>query len=369
MKIYFDNIVFSIQKVGGVSAVWSELIKRVHQQYIAGYLEYGYVDNIFRKHLFLPKEKIILYSGRYIKLQKLFDVKIKDDEKFIFHSSAYRICKLKNALNIVTVHDFIDEYYNKNFIKRNLIIARKKYCISKADAVICVSENTKNNLLNFFPNIIGESKIFVIHNGKSEKFKREAFSLKNSFPELNSQEYILFVGNRSGYKNFRVIVEAISLFHEKKLVIVGGGNLKSDEKCLLDCTLGDSDYFHYQMPENESLNLLYNNAYCFIYPSLYEGFGIPVIEAQSAGCPVVASNKSSLPEILKDTAILLDEITPHAISQALRKLENIDVRNSIIQKGLKNANNYSWDIMAEKYIDVYLRVWNKSDKNNSIKSL
>jgi mannosyltransferase len=140
------------------------------------------------------------------------------------------------------------------------------------------------------------------------------------------------------------------------LVFVGGGNLTTNEKKRLYQAIGDN-YKHYQGVSNYELNLLYNNAYCLVYPSAYEGFGIPVIEAQSAGCPVIASNKSSLPEILGDSAILLEEVTSQHIYKSLNELENLDVRNSLISKGVKNSEKYSWNIMSQKYLDVYMQIW------------
>ena len=360
MNIYFDNIAFSIQKVGGVSAVWAELLKSVPHKYVKGYLEYPGNHNIFRHEMSLLEQKIICKSCFNVKLEKQFDIRIKDNEKFIFHSSSYRLCTSRNALNVVTVHDFIDHYYNKFFLKRQLKKIRQKHCISKADAVICVSDNTKQDLLKIFPKVANEEKIYVIHNGKSEEFRLDKSDLSIHFPEIQSTEYVLFVGSRSGYKNFYILIKAIALYKTKKLVFVGGGNLKKNEKQLLDSALGTDNYFHYQGLPNSALNLLYNHAFCFVYPSLYEGFGIPVIEAQSAGCPVIAVNTSSIPEIVGDSAILLDDITPPAIYNSFFRLEDTTFRQYIIGKGFNNAKKYTWDIMAQAYMDVYRLVWNRN---------
>jgi mannosyltransferase len=357
MNIYFDNIAFSIQKAGGVTAVWSELLKRVPVEYVKAYLEYPN-NNIFRKELRLPQSKIIFKQSPCVKIEKLFDVSIRDNEKFIFHSSSYRICKSQNAINVITVHDFIDEYYNNNALRRKLKTSRMKHCIAKSDALICVSENTRKDLLHFYPKT-DPSKIFVVHNGKSEVFKINESDVNIQFPNLHSQEYVLFVGNRKGYKNFKTLVEAMSLYRKKKLVIVGGGNLDNDELTNLNEMILSDNYVHYQGISNESLNLLYNNAYCLVYPSAYEGFGIPVIEAQSAGCPVIAANTSSLPEILHDSAVLLKQLNFHSIVKALLILEDTETRNLYISKGLDNALNYSWDTMAKQYLKIYNKFKNK----------
>jgi mannosyltransferase len=358
MKLYFDNIAFAMQKAGGLSIAWAELLKRIPAHYIAGYLEYGKQNNIFRNELSIPGEKVIKHQKINIKAQNLLDVTIKDHERFIFHSDTYRICISKMALNVITVHDFVDEYFNKNIIKKSIKYNRKRHCILKADALICASENTKKDLLKFFPDT-DKSKLYVVYRGKSEEYTiNSEFELDTQFKEINNKEYVLFVGNnRNGYKNFQMLVKAISQFHKKKLVIVGGGTLTKNEKTLLDSTVGTYHYFHYQNLDKKRLNLLYNNAYCLVYPSLYEGFGITVIEAQSAGCPVIAANVSSLPEVLGDTAILLKTITPQAIYESLIKLENHNIRQELISKGIINAKKYSWDSMAKEYLDIYLSIW------------
>jgi mannosyltransferase len=357
MKIYFDNIAFAMQKAGGLSIAWAELLKRIPSHYIAGYIEYGKQDNIFRNEICVPEKKIINHRKVNIKLQNMIDVAIKENEMFIFHSDTYRICRSKMALNVITVHDFVDEYFNKNIFKWTIKHIRKRHCILRADAIICASENTKRDLIQFFPNV-DKSRIHIVYRGKSEEYIRDDSCLDAQFKEIDPQGYVLFVGNnRKGYKNFDTLVKAMAQFEEKKLVIVGGVALSRKEKAVLDNVIGKCRYFHYQNLDKIKLNLLYNNAYCLVYPSLYEGFGITVIEAQSAYCPVIAANASSLPEVLGDTAILLDLVTPKAIQESLINLKNPDIRNSLILKGSINARKYSWDRMAREYLDIYALIW------------
>lgn len=101
------------------------------------------------------------------------------------------------------------------------------------------------------------------------------------------------------------------------------------------------------------LNRVYNSAFCFIYPSLYEGFGIPVIEAQKAGCPVIAGNNSSITEIAVDSAYLLDDVTPINIAKAIRDLENVSRSQDLINRGLENSLRFSWNKTFEETINVY----------------
>jgi mannosyltransferase len=360
MKIIFDNIAFALQKAGGVSAVWTELLKRIPQDFVEKYLEYDKMDNIFREELSLPADKIIkcrIPLGP--KIHKLFDLTCKKKDKFIFHSSTYRICKSKKAINIITVHDFIDEKFpTKNFLLHFIRTQSKKNRIKNADALICVSENTKKDLLHYYSGKLDTNKIHIVHNGKSEDFKIDNSNLNEFFSELKPQNYVMFVGNRYGYKNFTALAEAMRKFCNKELVLVGGRNLTPNEQQMIKINLKTRKYYHYQHLPNKDLNILYNNAFCLVYPSAYEGFGIPVIEAQSAGCPVIASNSSSLPEILGESAMLLKDTTPHSICEALCKLEEDDFRDNLISKGLENSKKYSWDIMTQKYLEIYNHLWN-----------
>lgn len=350
MKIYFDNIAFSIQKAGGVTAVWAGLLKNIPSKSVVKYFEWEN-QNIFRGKIILDIEKIKKMPNRLFTIRRFLKLKINDDEKFIFHSSVYRTSSNKKAINVITIHDFTDQLYPKSIIRRNLKYLRMKNSIMNSKAIICISENTKKDLIKYFPNI-DTQMVYVIHNGKSEDFKKIGQK-----PD-SENSYVIFVGKRSGYKNFETLVKAMVLYQHKKLLVVGGGDLSRKEERLLSL-LGYDKFVHYKRISDKKLNELYNNAFCLVYPSLYEGFGIPVIEAQSAGCPVIASNTSSLPEILGETAILLDEVTPSNILIALRYLEDENNRNKLVNLGIKNAARFTWKKMSDQYYKVYQDLWTR----------
>ncbi|WP_297092250.1 glycosyltransferase family 1 protein [uncultured Draconibacterium sp.] len=347
MKIVYDNLAFSLQKAGGVSAVWAGLLTNIDKKYILKYIEWSN-QNIFRKHLILPQSKIEHRFSINPKINKITKAKFRCSNKFIFHSSIYRTCNNPNALNVVTLHDFIDKTFNQNYFVKTIKWYLMKNSLFDADAIICVSQNTKKDLLHYLPKI-SSSKVYVVNNGKSEEFYR----LEN---RLQTEEFVLFVGKRNDYKNFKVVVEALKTETSKKLIIVGGGQLEEHELELLK-SLGEERYSHKELISNEELNTLYNKAFCLVYPSLYEGFGIPVIEAQSAGCPVIAANKSSLPEVLSDSGILLNNVNTKEIGKAFQRLEDHETRNQHIELGLQNAARFSWNKMASEYIKVYRELW------------
>lgn len=354
MKFVFDNIIFSLQKAGGISVVWYELLSRMLNSGIKNYLfieDLNCKNNIERRKLTDVGKNLI--NVKFNRFNRYLDVSLKMDTKFIFHSSYYRICKNPNAINITTVHDFTYEYYSRG-LKKILHSWQKRRAIEKSDFIICISENTKRDLLKFVPSVNPE-KIKVIYNGVSnDYYVKTNISLLNI--PFKSLEYVLFVGARDNYKNFRLAIEAISK-STKKIVIVGAP-LNENEISFIERTLKDtSKYYYAGRISNEELNNLYNHAFALLYPSIYEGFGIPVIEAQKAGCPVIAYNGSSIPEIVGDKSLLINELKSSEICKRLDLLEDKEFRGEIIRKGLENSKRFSWDNMYEEIMEVYKRLW------------
>ena len=295
MNLLLNNIVFSQQKAGGISLLWSEIIKYILNNNIkCSFIEYeGCENNVYRKQLDL--NNLVIQTNKYNRIFSLFSNRFKPyfKKKYVCLSSDYNITKSNNIANVIVVHDFINELYEKRVFVRLFNTYLKKRAIYCCDAIICVSENTKKDLIEIYPDIT-INKVFVVYNCVSNLFK--VINISKSINILyNNKNYVLFIGRRNGYKNFKVVVEALQSYSKINLIIVGGGNLSVDEQNNLNSNIGEQRYIHYNDISSEKLNLLYNNAYALIYPSEYEGFGNPIIEAQAAGCPVITSNKSSLP--------------------------------------------------------------------------
>lgn len=349
MKIVYDNIIYSLQKAGGISAYWSELCSRLKNSG-EDITFYGYPnDNIFMTNLDinLKKETFINYKiNRYLNFQQ------KIPQNTIFHSSYYRIVNQKGIINITTVHDFTYEYYRKGLAKF-FHSWQKGKAINKSDGIICVSQNTKNDLLKFYPNV-KEENIQVIYNGVSDTFCQLNESLQyltGTYEQLQNKKYILYVGDRKGYKNFDIVTKILEQMDNYILVIVGGGSLSDNEKEILQ-----KDYFHYQGISADELNILYNNAFCLLYPSSYEGFGIPIVEAMKAGCPVVCINASSIPEVAGNAALFVEKLDVKEFINEILKLENKIIRDNIIAKGLMQANKFSWNKCFEETIYFYKKI-------------
>lgn len=350
MKIVYDNIIYALQKAGGISVYWSELSKRI-AKYDVGF--YGYdSDNIFYKNENISQRQESFLS---IKLARYLSFQKRLPKGTIFHSSYYRIANQKDVANIVTVYDFTYEKYRSG-LARYVHSWQKKRAINKSDGIVCISHSTKQDLLQFYPNI-KEDKIKVIYLGADESFElleSPKDELKKVFKELIDKKYVLYVGDRSDYKNFDIAVKTTQQIHNCILVIVGGVALRADEKELLQ-----EEYFHYQGISTKDLNILYNNAFCLLYPSSYEGFGIPVLESMSAGCPVVSTNISSIPEVAGDAGLLVDKVEVEEFVKAIWKLENKGFRDEIISKGFEQAKKFSWDKCFEETLEFYKEVVGK----------
>lgn len=351
MDIVLDNIVFSLQRAGGISVVWQEQIQRLIRDtklFSCEFIEYqGATNNIFRSDLIL--DNIDTRSSSGLMLKRYLSPNYKKNQAHIFHSSYYRTSGNKKALNVTTVHDFTYEYFYKGSLAQKVHTWQKNKAIENSDAIICVSENTKSDLIHFLPNI-NPQKIFVVHNGVSSDFR--IIDISNSTLPFASQSYVLYVGARGGYKNFGMAVEACA-HTGYNLIMVGGGILTDSERELLNSKLTPNKYKLLLGIENTSLNELYNGAFCLIYPSLYEGFGIPVIEAQKAGCPIIAAKCSSLPEISGENNLLIENISTNLIIDNMQKLSNDAFRKQLIMDGQKNAERFTWDNTYYKTIEIY----------------
>lgn len=346
MRINYDNIIFKLQEnsEGGISLYWREMISRLREK--ADDLRFfsGRGENIFEpKNISAKKESVVSSKIlRYLPFQRILPT------GSIFHSSYYRISLQPSIKNVVTVHDFVYERFRKGPAKW-VHQLQKSFAIKNADAIICISENTKKDLLGYYPKL-DLGKISVIYHGVSESYFPTGKMLEKKFGDLG--KYVLFVGGRSVYKNFDIAVEAIVELEEYNFVFAGGGELSRKEEKLLDSKLRGR-YFHFPSVGEEDLNALYNNAFCFLYPSAYEGFGMSVLEAMRAGCPVVSSKSSSIPEVAGDAGILVSEISAESFTEAIRKLEVADLREKLIQRGLEQSKKFSWNKCFRETYSIY----------------
>lgn len=343
MQILLDNIIFSLQKAGGISTYWYELASRaIRYNCDVVFFEGKWVNNNYSFFkLNNLNRKIVYFYDKFLFLNRFLKVNLSIfNTKFIFHSSYYRVNSCSKAINVVTVHDFIHEFYYSG-LRKIINSYLKRRAIFSADAIITVSNNTKLDLLKLYPNV-NKDKIRIIHNGVSEDF----FSIEKHSYESN---YFLFVGSRESYKNFDFVVKCVSKVKNKDLYIVGGKLSKKEMEFLEFHLSGRWKLF--QHISNKELNILYNNAKALLYLSSYEGFGIPLLEAMKCGCPFIALNTSSIPEVAGQAGVLIRELNVKYFLEALLYIDNN--RTEIVNLGFIQASKFSWDECFNKTLNLY----------------
>ena len=348
MNLVFDNIVFDLQKSGGISILWYELLRRVccQERFDINYIDNKSEKNHWRRKLSIEEDNIIR-NDWWPRFQSYLPVSLNQREQFVYHSSYYRYCTHPQAINVTTVHDFTYEFFSKGF-RRKLHSWQKFRAIRHSQYIVCISENTKRDLMKMLPDV-NEERIRVIYNGVSDDYhvlpqKEESLP----FPEGS---YVVFVGGHTSYKNFELCLKALPCSDYNLLVI--GHNLDKKEQMLVERYLPQNRYKYMGYVSNEKLNVLYNHAAALVYPSSYEGFGIPVIEAQRAGCPVIALNSSSIPEVIGETPLLMKELSENELVSKLKLLKEPSLMKQVRDHGLVNSQRFSWDKMYHQYEALY----------------
>jgi len=359
-NICLDNIIFSLQRSGGISVYWSELWSRLLRDNISVIaIEAGHIDkNIFRAAVKIPTQQI-MRDKRPIKISRFLYAPVSYKRTSLLHSSYYR--KPSNFLvpTVQTCYDFTDERFRKES-SQWIHSFQKRRAVSAATGVICISESTRRDLLYYCPKVLHENTC-VIHLGYSDAFGPlpEGVGSQLVAPYIAfTSPFSVFVGSRIDYKNFNVAVDAISLCPDHRLVVVGGGPLRKEEYEYLEGTIRDR-WLHIDKAPSTLLNALYNQAHALIYPSSYEGFGIPVIEAMAAGCPVIALSGSSILEVAGDAGLLIDHADPAAVANQLQRLEDKSIRNDALKRGLENVKRFSWERCYQETLSFYSRVLNQ----------
>lgn len=356
MKIVLDNLIFSWQKLGGISVFWSKIVDLVIRRIPtekALFLEYPFpTANIVRQQLSLPPSRLHLLPRFCFTLQRYLNLSLSFlREPFIFHSSYYRICTNPNAVNIITVHDFTYEKYTSG-LTRFVHVFQKHRALKKADFIVCISENTRQDLFRHLPGLRPE-KVGVIHNGVNENYRPlsdEELSTSLSLPP----HFLLFVGSRAPYKQFDFSAQVAHAAGLPLLVV--GAPLSPEEQQRLQHL--DVKYIGKPFATDEELCRYYNQATALLYPSEYEGFGIPVIEAQRCGCPVIALNASSIPEVIGQYPLLLDRLSvERAATLIQRLLHDSDFREDVRKLGIDNSRRFSWEKMQDQYLALYQQLW------------
>ncbi|MBA8932540.1 glycosyltransferase family 4 protein [Clostridium beijerinckii] len=296
-----------------------------------------------------------------------------NDQSDIYHFFNFIVPPRIEGKVITTIHDMTYELYPETMDKKNLkrIKSDIHYSVNRADKIITVSESSKNDIMKFLS--VDEAKIEIVYNGvEYDKFnksysedEKSKIRVKYTLPK----NYILYMGTLEPRKNIESIIEAFSLFKKEntvsnqntKLVIAGkkGWLFENIFNLVNKLSLKDDVIFTDYIDENDK-SIIYNMASLFVFPSLYEGFGIPVLEAMASSVPVITSNVSSLPEVAGDAAILVEPKDIKSIAKYMSKvLADKKLRNNLIREGHEQAKKFTWESSAKKLVNIYRDLYNK----------
>jgi glycosyltransferase involved in cell wall biosynthesis len=373
MEVIVDGVIYQSQSRGGISRIFNEILLRMCEADDSLHitlLTSGRLRQVLPQHLHIMHRSIPNIE-RYLRPKRIWSPLILSANGIIqkaligqglgkiWHSTYYTLPQGWKGRSVVTIHDMVFERFRDFYRSTNAdrLRERKQQCIRSADAVICVSETTRKDVKNFYD--LDSNSVYVVPNACSDVFRQLEQSADIPIL-LTDQPFLLYVGIRSPYKNFGMLIRAYSKWHWRKevaLVLVGARPWSDDELQQLAQLQIQNRVQLLQDVDDETLCRLYNRAAAFVFPSLYEGFGIPLLEAMACGCPIVASRIPSTIEVAGECPIYFDPMEEDGLLNAL-DIALSDGRNrQRIQAGLKKVKSYSWDKTAEQTLKIYRSVY------------
>ena len=377
MKVLYDYQIFQMQRFGGISNSFVNLIDNM-----SGDFEYEIgikdSDNVHLKQLHLANvesEKTVntyLGNGSYIgkgllaRLVKSFYPSVESEYRNrvysemllrqgnfdVFHPtyfSDYFTRYIGRKPFVLTVHDMIPELLNLN---DPLQIKWKKKLVPLASHIVTVSNQTKIDLIDMMK--VPDSKITVIYHGSPQPTMAKFILPQNL-------RYFLYVGRRDEYKGFQMMVEALQpILKDTDIFLVCTGPAFTKEELLYICRKGLKGKILSVIADDQEMVGLYSRALCFIYPSQYEGFGIPILEAYNANCPVILNNASCFPEIADDAAVYFHTSSDGStdLNEVMNRFLKLgsNERDALLQRQRIRLKTFSWKKSAEQLAQVYRMV-------------
>lgn len=358
MKIFYDHQVFSWQKAGGVSRYFIELMSNLPDDidYMLPPMlsENAYLPALGGKASSVKSWTMANYRVRkklYEAVNQCRSSRVIAKGGFdVLHPTYYSTYFLRRRKSpyVITVHDFIHEKYPQYFSDASRVIRCKKEAVTNADRIIAISEHTKSDLVDIYG--IPANRVDVIYHGAS------SLSAVKEPVEGVGERFVLFVGDRTKYKNFLNFAEGFMLLStadpELRLVCAGQPFSETELKYLRG--LGIADKAMARFVSDRQLAWLYANTACFAFPSAYEGFGLPILEAWSAGAPVALSKASCFPEIAGDAAAWFDADDPSAIASAIGDVIYSDEETARLKRlASKRLKMFDWGKTAALTADIY----------------
>jgi glycosyltransferase involved in cell wall biosynthesis len=364
VKVAFDHQIFSRQRYGGISRYFFELASRlpadtvsevsvVAPLHINNYLRVDsarrFTHGRYVPYTFEGLSQVVGLANRFA--APLAWLGANPD---IVHETYYAIKPVGRARRrVVTVYDMIYELFAEEFPDAGRVTAAKRAAVNRADHVICISENTRRDLVRLYG--IDAERTSVVHLGYSMSVEANAAKVESG----ERRPSLLYVGNRRGYKNFRTLLQAYGsspILREFELIAFGGHRLLRDEQKEIR-RLGITDRVRFESGSDRELAARYRSAASFIYPSMYEGFGIPPLEAMSHGCPVVCSNAGSIPEVVGDAGVYFDPNNAEDLRTALERVATTEgLQADLRARGYARIAAFSWDECAAATARIYREI-------------
>jgi len=371
IKVAFDPQIFLAQKYGGISRYFCELAKALNEinkvsiAIVAPFYINAHLRNLVEGVIGFACPRLIQrYFRGVMKLAirllglAIGDIILRLYSPRIIHETYYFPVGLgsKKAKRVLTIYDMIHEKFPNDFKSFDKTAQYKALAASRADHIICISESTKRDaidLLNLNPD-----KVSVVHLGfrGAQEFDQKSFNNKNI-----KKNFLLYVGHRGGYKNFCALLKAYAasdILRSDYQLICFGGEVFSDNELreMRNAGLNHEQVLQFFGDDN-LLAWFYKNASIFIYPSLYEGFGIPPLEAMSYECPVICCHSSSIPEVVGNAGEYFDPKDENSLRITIESLLSSDLRmRELRMLGLERIKVFSWDKSAQKTLDIYKKI-------------
>lgn len=367
IKIAFDYQAFFIQEYGGITRYYSKL---------AGAL--NALEGV-ESRIFAPLHINAYLADMPAGVVRGLDVRNRPRRKKLFRGINAAVSRIQMGLYrpsvvhetyyslrtatprgvpvVATVHDMIHERFSAMYRRTDRTSRLKRAAVDRADHVVCVSHSTRNDLMEYFHT--PEEKISVVHHGF------EAFGAGDVAGNLHAlaagRPYFLYVGHRSIYKNFDNFIRAFASSGELRrnysVVCVGGGAFRDEERRTFSALGLDASQVVQVAGDDAALAHCYKHAFALVYPSLYEGFGIPPLEAMSLDCPVICSHSSSIPEVAGTAAEYFDPASLDSMREALERVADSPSRRSeLVRLGRERYRLFTWSRCARETLAVYERL-------------
>jgi glycosyltransferase involved in cell wall biosynthesis len=362
VRVAFDHQIFTAQRYGGVSRYFAELASRMP----ADSAEMAIVAPLHVNYYLSQPQMRPYVRGRYIpfdfrghtRLLNLFNDHASQAiwrglRADVVHETYFASEPVGNARRrVVTVHDMIHELFPQEFPDAGSFLAAKRAAIDRADHVICISEATRLDLARLYG--VEPSRTSVIYHGHVAP---PSSGPGDGATKSQGRPFVLYVGNRGGYKNFSRLAAAFAsstLLRSELDLLAFGGRPFSPEETLEHERLGIRACVRQRSGTDRELLECYSSAAVFVCPSLYEGFGIPAVEAMACGCPVVSSARGSLAEVVGDAGVYVDpESVEHLRTALERVVTDTTLQRELRERGRDRAKLFTWDRCAAGTAAVY----------------